>query len=73
MMMEKYAIIAYFEDWTIVVVGKDGDIPARFKHYVRYVYTYLMFGRGLFINRLTSVLTRLFTRTLKPSQLLSSK
>ena len=67
-----YVILAHFEDWTIEIIGKDGDIPARFKHNAKYVYYYLMFGKGLFIKRLTSVLIRLFTRTLKPSQVLSS-
>lgn len=61
-------IIADFDNWTIMVVSKDGEIPAQCQHYVRYVWVYLMYGRGLFKNRFTSVATRLLTRTLKPSQ-----
>lgn len=65
--MEKNVIIAYFDDWKINVVGRQGDVPIRPKHIVRYLFYYLKYGRGSFRNRLTSVLTRLFTSSLKPS------
>lgn len=65
-------IIADFDNWTIMIVSKDGEIPAQCQHYIRYVWIYLMYGRGLFKNRFTSVATRLLTRTLKPSQVSSS-
>jgi hypothetical protein len=65
-------IIADFDKWTIMVVSKDGEIPAQCQHYIRYVWNYLMYGRGLFKNRFTSVATRLFARTLKPSQVFFS-
>lgn len=67
MIKGKHIIIANYDDWTIAVIGKDGETPARCKDYVRYVWTYLIYGRGLFRKRLTSVLTRLFTKSLKPS------
>lgn len=68
-MNKRSIIITNFEDWTIAIIGKDGQIPARWYHYVRYTYYYLRYGRGLFTKRCISVLTRLFTRTLKPSEI----
>lgn len=73
MKKKPYVILADFEDWTIEIIGTDGDVPARFKHYVKYIFNFLMFYKGWpLIKRLTSVLTRLFTRSLKPSQVFSS-
>ena len=71
--IEELAIsIADFDNWTIEIIGKDGNAPATTKHYVNYILLYLRCGNGLFIKRVASVLMRLFTRSLKPSQVFSS-
>jgi hypothetical protein len=69
----KEIVLADFDTWTIGIIGKDGDAPATTKHYVNYILLYLRCGNGLFIKRFASVLMRLFTRSLKPSQVFSSR
>ena len=71
--IEEFGIsIADFDKWTIEIIGKDGNIPATTKHYANFILFYLRCGKGLFIKRVISVLMRLFTRSLKPSQVFSS-
>ena len=73
-MRKDYIIFADFENWQIdIITGEPGEQPVRPKHIVRYVIAYLRYGKGSLIHRVNLVLTKLCTRTLKPSQVESSK
>lgn len=73
MTVVSYIILADFDEWQIKVIGKQGELPVRPIHTIRYVAAYLRCGNGSFIHRVSSVLKRSFTKTLKPSQVESSK
>lgn len=67
--MKREIIVANFKDWTIsIITQEDADVTPKAIHIIKYVYSYLISGNGLFIKRLISVFIRLSTASLKPMQ-----
>lgn len=74
-MMKRSVIVAYTDDghWQAEAVTAEGVRELNRRETLHFLYSYLKYGRGLFIKRLSSVLIRALTFRLKPSQLPSEK
>lgn len=71
-MNKRRILLTDFDRWSVESIYPTGEEeePRRLdkEELSAYVASYLKSGRGLLIKRLISVLTRLFTATLQPSQ-----
>lgn len=74
--VRKQVYIMNFSAWTITVLtpfAKEEERVANWIDTLRYVRHYLRYGKGSLRCRLTSVLTKALTFSLKPRQASSSK
>ena len=74
--VRKQVYIMNFSAWTITVLtpfAKEEERAANWVDALRYVRHYLRYGKGSLRCRLTSVLTKALTFSLKPRQASSSK
>lgn len=74
--VRKQVYIMDFSAWTITVLtpfAKEEERAANWVDALRYVRHYLRYGKGSLRCRLTSVLTKALTFSLKPRQASSSK
>lgn len=74
--VRKQVYIMDFSDWTITVLtpfAKEEERVANWIDTLRYVRHYLRYGKGSLRCRLTSVLIKALTFSLKPRQASSSK
>lgn len=72
-MKRRGVLLADFDNWKGELITKDGSLPLNRRETLHYTYVYLRWGNGLLIKRLTSVMKRLVTGSLKPSQVSSEK
>jgi hypothetical protein len=66
--------VLLFSDWKweVTVISATTPRPITWKDTLELVFIYLSHGNGSAIRRITSVLMRLFTCSLKPKQVLES-
>lgn len=66
----EYILIAYYDDWTVYICRRNRKYrPITIGETLRYIRAYLIIGNGSLAHRLYSLLIRLLTNRIKPTQL----